>query len=57
MGAALVLAVIGVFFGVAAGLANVDKRTTTTRVLLGLAIVHCAPLIIMVWSRLLLGGE
>ena len=57
MGAALVLAVIGVFFGVAAGLANVDKRTTTTRILLGLAIVHCAPLIIMVWSRLLLGGE
>ncbi len=40
-----------------AGLANIDKRTTMTRILIGLAIVHCAPLIIMVWSRLLLGGE
>lgn len=57
MGAALVLAVIGVLFGFAAGLANVDKRKTMTRILIGLAIVHCAPLIIMVWSRLLLGGE
>lgn len=57
MGAALVLAVIGVLLGFAAGLANIDKRTTMTRILIGLAIVHCAPLIIMVWSRLLLGGE
>lgn len=57
MGAALVLAAIGVLLGFAAGLANIDKRTTMTRILLGLAIVHCAPLIIMVWSRLLLGGE
>lgn len=57
MGAALVLAVIGVWLGFAAGLANIDKRTTMTRILIGLAIVHCAPLIIMAWSRLLLGGE
>lgn len=57
MGAALVLAAIGVLLGFAAGLANIDKRTTMTRILIGLAIVHCAPLIIMVWSRLLLGGE
>ncbi len=56
-GAAVVLAVIGVIFGLAAGFNNIDGNKRVTWGLLALAALHVAPLLIWLWMTLIFGGK
>lgn len=52
-----VLFMIGLLFAIASFPALLEGYKRTSQVLQVLAIIHIAPLLIMLWSRMLLGSE
>jgi len=51
------LCLLGLLFAIASFPALLEGYKRTSRVLQVLAIIHIAPLLIMLWSRMLLGSE